>query len=272
MQTSYPTSINANYFAGIIVDSSNKEVSTYIVPSNQEVEAGLAVEWWGGSVDNEAAITSQAIKPIGVAARNTLDTDDTETITYVEGDEFPLISRGVVGMQSDGDFDVTDEVFVRYRFFTQIISVVFDIDFVASNVINGTVGGEAIAPVTFATSHTATFNALVSAIQATALTRTISSNPATRTILITVDPDVAEPLDPLGDYVSTTNFTVTLGASQAVDTVSENRAPSSNLIRGGVRADDDDTGAGATAFAVPQMRFLNSGTQGDIALVEVNLP
>lgn len=90
-------------------------------------------------------------------------------------------------------------------------TIIFSGDFVASNVINVTVNGQAIAAQTYATSHAATFAALVSAIDGLSGC-TATGNSTTRTIVIiptdqTEDPEVTA--------------AVTLGASQATATIYE---------------------------------------------------
>lgn len=84
--------------------------------------------------------------------------------------------------------------------------VTFDADFVASNVINMTVNGTAIAPVTYATSHANTLALVAAAIAA--VTTYVASASATGAREITVngidDVDVA-----------ITAIVVTLGLSQA---------------------------------------------------------
>lgn len=257
---------------GFIADHSCKQVSTYRVAPNQSIRSGLFVEWYG-TEDDEVSKTSQAIKPLGCAALDKLDVVDGEKVTYEEGDSFPVLSRGQIWAIADGDIAIDDPVFLRYRFFTQQVQIVFDVNFVTGNTINGTFGGITIAAVPFNTSHTQTLTNLADAIRDTGLSRLVGVNPGTRTLTVTIDPDLDPALgSPIGTYVAGTNFTVTGGASQAVDTVTEARAPSTGDTNGALRADADNTGAGVTAIEVTQARFLTEASRGDLVLVELNLP
>jgi hypothetical protein len=86
-------------------------------------------------------------------------------------------------------------------------TVTFDADFVASNVINGTVNSLAISPVTYASSHAATFAAVVSAFNA--LTGISAVAGTGRSIIITTDDKAV---------ITVSGVVVTLGVSQAVAT------------------------------------------------------
>ncbi len=96
-------------------------------------------------------------------------------------------------------------------------TVTFDANLIASNVVNGKVNGEAITPVTYASSHGDTMTALLAAIEAlstvkrAALMNTGSNN---RDIVIeTTDEDIV-----LADWA------VTLGVSQATIATAESGA------------------------------------------------
>lgn len=87
-------------------------------------------------------------------------------------------------------------------------TLTYSADFVASNVINVTVNGVAISPVTFATDHATTFAAVVAAINGLAGIDAVAG--AGRSIIITsTDPAT-------GDV--TVSTVVTLGVSQATGT------------------------------------------------------
>lgn len=93
-----------------------------------------------------------------------------------------------------------------YKYLADTAKAVFSADLVASNVINGTVNGVAIAPVTFATSHANTMTLLINAVKAlTGVEAVLDSTDANgRTLLIRTK-----------GATSTVLFTVTLGGSQA---------------------------------------------------------
>lgn len=92
--------------------------------------------------------------------------------------------------------------------------ITYSADFVASNVINITVDGEAMAPVTYATSHAATFAAVLVALALLDTVDSVTGNATTRVITI-ITTDQTED--------TTTSGVVTLGASQATTTVVSNQ-------------------------------------------------
>jgi len=84
---------------------------------------------------------------------------------------------------------------------------VFSADLITANVINATVNGIAITPVTFATSHLATMNAIAAEIAALPnIASAVVGGASNRTITIMSDN---------GTSITVTGFLVTLGASQA---------------------------------------------------------
>ena len=86
-------------------------------------------------------------------------------------------------------------------------SSAFSGDLILANVINATVNGVAITPVTFATSHLATMQAIANAISAIATVQSaVVGGLNNRTITIISD---------IGTATVVTSFVVTLGASQA---------------------------------------------------------
>lgn len=71
-----------------------------------------------------------------------------------------------------------------FPFVADQATIVYSADFSASNVISASVNGTAISAVTYATSHAATFAALVAAIEALEGVTVVSSSATTRTILV----------------------------------------------------------------------------------------
>lgn len=88
-------------------------------------------------------------------------------------------------------------------------SITYSADFVASNSIPMTINGLSITPVVFATSHAATFAALIAAIDG--LTGISAVAGTGREIIITVDG--------ASDNITLSNTTVTGGASQPTTTI-----------------------------------------------------
>lgn len=86
--------------------------------------------------------------------------------------------------------------------------ITYDADFVASNSIAATVNGVAITPVVYATSHAATFAAVVAAIDGLTDVSVVSSDSTARTILVETT-----------GVTTVATSVVTLGTSQAGVTV-----------------------------------------------------
>lgn len=93
--------------------------------------------------------------------------------------------------------------------FKSKVSVTYSVDFVASNSIPMSVNGVAITPVVYATSHAATFAALIAAIDALDGVSCVAGTG--REILITVDGAT--------DNITVSNNTVTGGAGQPTLTI-----------------------------------------------------
>lgn len=96
-----------------------------------------------------------------------------------------------------------------YPLYADTAKTVFSADFVASNTINGTINGVAIAQVTYATSHANTMTLLIAAINALTGVQAVLDSTDTngRTILIRKKYTASFAVD----------FTVAAGASQATD-------------------------------------------------------
>lgn len=90
-------------------------------------------------------------------------------------------------------------------------SVALSADLITANVVNATVNGVAITPVTYVTSHLATMQAVANAIAAIpSVQSAIVGGVSNRTITV---------ISNVGTATAITVFTVTLGASQATPTI-----------------------------------------------------
>lgn len=99
-----------------------------------------------------------------------------------------------------------------------LATLVFSADLVASNVINGNVGGSAISPVTYATSHLNTMGLIATAIQDIdgVVSATVGGD-NDRTITIVMDNEV---------QANVNAWVVTLGVSQATITATNSTSDS----------------------------------------------
>ncbi len=141
--------------------------------------------------------------------------------------------------------------------------LVFSADLIASNVVNGSVNGEAIDPVTYASSHDATMDAVVAAIAALDGVKRAEldeSDTDSRTIAIEVlDADIV-----------LASWAVTLGSSQA--TIATATTGAYERIRGisTFTHTKENPGTGGAEYAIGDA--VNILTQGSIWVPCVDVP
>lgn len=152
-------------------------------------------------------------------------------------------------------FGYAGDIDSAYLFHQDQDTVVFDADFVTSNVIDGTINGVAITQVPFNTDHDTTIGDLVTEILTNAdvtsatLTDVAGDN---RTIRIITK-----------GQACVTTFTVTLGATQAVATITS--AASAGLTYLGVSRFEQRESAGANLWRLNEV--IPVMTQGGITCV-----
>lgn len=214
-----------------------------------------------------AADITDLTKKLGVSIQShALESkDDGESPHYADKDMVSIMRRGPVYVKPEQAIVPTDAVFVRFKGKKQVQTLVFDADLVTSNVVNGTVGGVAIAPVTFATSHLATMTALAAAIVAANPSKILSAvvgGSGNRTITVTSQIDQEADL---------AGFVVTLGASQAGAVSTETQAMVLESEKGKFRKDaDNDETASATAAALAGATFKSSAAASSPVVLDVN--
>lgn len=261
-QLTYPASMTTGASGDIGEIDSGNIVTRFVADGESDISFGRAVETDAAGGDSNCKLYEGG-KLVGVAIRDRAKSDKTDG--YVGPVELPVMSSGTVWVEVDSDVATDDDVYVRESVEPEVFTVTWDGDFVASNKINGTVGGLDIAEVTFTSDQATTIAAVAAAIAA--LTDKVASATVTDTREITVTGAVD------GEDLSTdADFTVTLGASQAVDTEANVTGPSDGTDLGIFRADDDDVGSGANAVQVTRARFVTSANKGGVALLEINLP
>ena len=86
-QTAYNQNM-PDAIAGMFAQIGGAAVLTRKVGSSSAISAGLAVECYG-TADDEISTVSQAVKPLGVSARDTVDPDDN--LEYQQGDELQVL-------------------------------------------------------------------------------------------------------------------------------------------------------------------------------------
>jgi hypothetical protein len=178
---------------------------------------------------------------------------------YPDKHPVSVMSKGAVYVEVEEAVDAGDDVYVRYAGKQQVQTVVFSADLVASNTINGEVGGIAIAEVTFDTNHLTTMNAIAAAILAANpyIESAVVGGASNRTITLTTVQDA--------DDQDAADFVVAAGASQATVTETETVAAVHSDKKGIFRTDADSSSAAALAGA----RWLKSSETVDGKLVAV---
>lgn len=162
--------------------------------------------------------TAFAGMPVDAASDETLDT----------GFAIENLDFGVAAIRSDNSATPQG---VRIARQNQAL-IVFSADLITANVINVTINGAAISPVTFATSHAATMAAVGAAIVAalaalaTPITATATVNGASNRTL---------QIDAIDASLSVTSAVVTAGASQATTTLTNQTSDLAKDFQGIVR-------------------------------------
>lgn len=241
-------------------------VLTYNVVTGGLIMPGLGVAKISGDDNGIKLPDASNSVLVGVATRDTSEenTEDS-TFTYAATSNVGVVRRGVVWVLVDQDVTPDDAVYVRFNGEVEVFTITWNADFVASNSIAGNINGEALTATVFSVSHDATIAALATKIQALTSVATATC-PGSGSRVITVTGATK------GEDLSTnSSFTVTLGASQATDTIANVTGPSTGTQAGVFRKDDDDVGSGALAVAKANCKFLTNGSAGGIALLDLNI-
>lgn len=259
-QTSYAASITKGA-SGDPADFDSGNILTKLLDESEaDIPFGRAVEADPSNGDAKAKLYA-GNKLIGVALRDRAKSDLTDGI--VGPTEFPMMASGRVWVEVDADVTPSDTVYARADFDPEVFTITWGANFVASNVINGSVDDQAISPVTFSVDHATTLAAVATAIQALAIVDTATVTGA-REITVTGSSLAAD----IKDLSAVTTFTVTLGASQADDTIANVSGPSDSVELGIFRGDAE----GGNAIAVSRAKFVTSAVAGENVMLEINLP
>lgn len=246
------------------------DVLTMTAVDDLTIETGTAVAKEATDADGARTLEGSTDKIWGVAAFDPSleeDEDNPGSFYYPQGWKVPVVSKGPVWVKVEEAVDPDDAVYVRFDGEVEVFTITFSADLITANVVNGSIGGEAIEEITFASDHDTTMAALAAAIEDLDCVATATC-PGSGSRVITVTGATK------GEDLSTgASFTVTLGASQATDTIANVTGPSAGTQSGVFRTDDDSTGnAAATAIVLSQARWLTTGSAGGLALLDLNLP
>jgi len=181
---------------------------------------------------------------------------------YALNSAVAVLSRGTIYVETEEAITPDDAVYVRYDGKSQVQTITFDADLVASNTIDLKIDGVSMTQITYASTHLDTMNAIASQITtdfsqiATATVGGASNRVLTLTAAVHAT-----------DFVIS-DIVVAGGLSQAGSTVAETVASISDDDRGKIRTDADSS----TAVAFTGARVVRSGEAGKLAVIEINLP
>lgn len=231
---------------------------TYTYATEEEVQPGYFVQRGSSNTTCERLKTNDTSKQIGVACNND-DLIPIDGSTTLEG-AFPANQEIAVANLTAGiavyvDDDVTpdDDVYARFVTTRAVQTITFDADFVTGNSIAWTLNGVSQTAIPFATDHATTLANLAAAIEATDAVYDCAG--ATRTLTIT-SIDFDQPVF---------TFTVTGGASQAVDGAAVQTVAGVEGDLGVCRADSDS----GKAVLISNAKFLSSGSSGDLVTLQL---
>lgn len=233
----------------------------FLADGEDTIPLGRAVETDAAS-GPQNVIRYQGGTLVGVAIR---DRSRSSAISgHVAPTELPVMTKGMVWVDVDGDVAEEDDVYVRSIAMPETFNIEWNADFITGNTINGSIGGVAITAVPFNTDQATTLDDLLAEIQGLPSVADASVIDV-RTISVTA-------LEPAITLSETATFTVTGGVSQATETYDTPIFPSASADLGVFRADDDNGGEGPTAVRVTRARFVRGAEAGGVALLQINLP
>lgn len=201
-----------------------------------------------------------AKNPLGVSQHTHAveSKDDSAAAGNKDTEAVNIVKEGAVYMKVEDAMDASSDVYVRTAGVKQEQTITWDADFVTGNLVDGLVGGVAIAQVPFNTDQATTLGDVASAIAAA--NADVESATATGAREITV-------LSRLDKDFALSDFVVTAGASQAVDTIVETVEPRLTSDRGKIRPDAD----GGTASLISGMKISRSAAKDELAVLEIDL-
>lgn len=181
---------------------------------------------------------------------------------HPKGDIVNVLKEQRIYVKVEDAVTPDSDVFIRFKGKDQTQTIEWDADFVTGNLVDGKINNVAIAQVPFNSDQATTLADVATEIESNAK---VKSATVTDTREITVISETDE-LATLSDFV------VTGGAGQAVDTIAETQALVSSLDRGIVRSDDDqDLGSNPTAAQLPNAKFDQGANAGELAVLQLDL-
>ncbi len=236
VQTTYTINM-AKAFAGVIADLRFSEYDSKTWEDTASGSFGVFAARGTGdqlAVLPSTSTVSDIMGPIVAHQNIELDRNSTDVVIEAE-DSINVMREGNIYVATEDACSPGNSVFVRYEGKAQVQTLVFDAALILDNVVDGDVGGESIASVTYATSNAATLTAIAASIAAANSNILSAVSDGTDTITVTTVLNAEDQ--------ALTNWVVTLGASQAGTTVTETVEAINSSARGQVRTDADDTTA-----------------------------
>lgn len=202
-----------------------------------------------GKLPGQASDVTTDLQNLGMSIRDLAreNSDPGLEPAYKDKDSLGIMRKGDIFLKPEQAVTPLSALFVRFKGKKQVQTLVFDGDLVTSNQVDGSIGGVAIVPVVFDTSHDITMDNLGAAVLAANanILSAVKGGASNRTLTIITNQDAADQ-DLGGDFV------VTLGAGQAGVVEAETQVAVKTDQIGKVRTDsDDDEASAATAAALP---------------------
>lgn len=209
---------------------------------------------------NVAGDVTDAKKPLGVSqhTHSVESVNNGEAAGYLATKAVNVVKEGSVFMSVEDAMTAESDVYVRTAAVKQVQTITWDADFITANLVDGKVGGVSITQVPFNTDQATTLGDV--ATQIAAANADVDSATATGAREITVTARFDKKTD-------LTDFDVTAGASQAVDTVVETVEARFNSDKGKIRSDAD----GGNASLLANARISKSALKDELAVLEINL-
>jgi len=179
---------------------------------------------------------------------------------FTIGEDVGVLKEGSIYMSPEDAMTPASAIYIRHAGRKQVQTLTWSGVLVSLNVINGKVGGIAIAPVTFTTDHATTMQLICDAIllaNSDVLTCTFTGNIITMTTKL----DAGD--EDLSDWV------VTLGAGQVTATIAETATSVHTDNIGRIRSDSDSSTA--TVAPTGTVRVLDKISADGIGAVSINL-
>lgn len=259
-QTAYDINLT-KAFPGLIADQRPREIDSKVWEGTGTGRFGIFAVRGTAGTQAKLPTTNSLPAMLGpIVASHSSELNRTNglsatSIVIAAGQSLNVMREGNIYVQTENACTAGDPVFVRFAGKSQIQTITFSGNLIASNVVNLKVGGVAISPVTFDTNNATTMAAVAAAIDVASGGLTATVVTSANLLTVTTDLDAAD--QPI------TNVVVTAGSSQATAIVAQTHASFNSVgTLGQVRADAD-----TDAAVEVDWQFEESGIAGAVVKI-----